>query len=100
MLKKSDTEKWFTPLYVHSAVHALGTWTIVFYFTSNMHIAWFFGLADLVFHFFIDFLKARPKLGGRFNNPTKPYFWWALGLDQMAHHLINYIFIYILITKL
>lgn len=54
-------------------------------------------LADFIIHFTVDRIKASPNLGGRFN-PTQPYFWWALGADQMAHHLTNYLFIAIIMS--
>lgn len=30
---------------------------------------------------------------------SNTYFWWALGLDQMVHHLTHYVIIFVLITR-
>jgi len=64
---------------------------------SIIYVGLGIAIADFVLHFIVDRLKASPDLGGRWK-PDQPYFWWALGLDQMAHHLINYAFIAILIS--
>tara|TARA_R110001606_G_scaffold389896_1_gene556395 strand:+ start:485 stop:778 length:294 start_codon:yes stop_codon:yes gene_type:complete len=95
MLGKSGVVNWFNPLALHSLVHAIGTFLILVWF--NPLLAGILAVADLVLHFIVDRIKASPSLGGRWN-PTQPYFWWALGLDQMAHHIINIGFIYVLIV--
>lgn len=98
MLGKTKVTGWIQPLAAHAAVHSLATYIITMYFVGPF-TAILFALADFVIHFTVDRLKASPKLGGRWN-PTQSYFWWALGADQMAHHLTHYVFIYILISTL
>ena len=95
MLKKANKEGWFIPLLAHSAVHSVGTFIVFCFISFNM--AFCFAIADLILHFIVDRLKASPNIGNRWTM-DKPQFWWALGLDQMAHHLINIIFVYILIS--
>lgn len=95
MLGKMNKTGWVLPLLAHSSVHAIGTFVIVVFY--NFYLALVLAIIDLVLHFIVDRLKASPTLGGRWK-PDQPYFWWALGLDQMAHHIINYIFIYLIIT--
>lgn len=97
MLGKMKETGWIIPLAAHAAVHSLATMLITLLFTTNITLTLILGILDLVIHFCVDRLKASPKLGGRFN-PTQPYFWWALGADQMAHHLTHYIFIYVIIS--
>lgn len=94
MLGKMGRENWILPLLSHSGVHSLGTFIIVSFI--NIKLAFLLALADLILHFTIDRLKASPNIGNRWGI-DKPYFWWALGLDQMAHHLINYLFIFIIL---
>ena len=83
---------------------------------------------DFVVHFTMDRIKASPNLMGRWKNLSprdyeyykkcdsypgndphvhrvvskifrgNKYFWWALGFDQMVHHLTHYGLIYILIV--
>lgn len=95
MLGKMKSTGWIKPLASHSAVHSLGTIFIVSWI--NPILAIILGVTDFILHFIVDRLKASPNLGGRFK-PEQQYFWWALGLDQMAHHLINYVFIYIILN--
>lgn len=104
MLGKMKAVGWELPLTLHALVHAIGTGLITYYtFTPLTHyvdalsLALLLGLLDLVFHFSIDRIKASPNMGGRFK-PEQPYFWWALGADQMAHHLTHYAFIYIILS--
>lgn len=94
MLQKANKEKWFLPLLSHAFIHALGTFIVVSVF--SVELAFLLSVSDLFFHFIIDRIKASPNIGNRWGI-DKPYFWWALGADQMAHHLINYSFIYIII---
>lgn len=94
MLGKANRFKWALPLATHSSVHALGTFLIVLLF--NPAIAVYLALMDFILHFIVDRLKASPNYGGRFKI-EQPQFWWALGVDQMTHHLINYVFIYLII---
>lgn len=102
MLRKMQTTGWVKPLAAHAGVHAIGTFMIAYYFLNlsyyidNVIFAATLAITDLILHFIVDRLKASPTIGGRFK-PDQSYFWWALGADQMAHHLINYIFIFIIV---
>lgn len=95
MLGKMQRIDWVKPLAAHAGVHSLFTFCITLIFVPS--IAIYLALADFVIHFIVDRIKASPDLGGRFK-PDQPYFWWALGADQMAHHLTHYVFIYLIIT--
>ena len=95
MLGKMNKTGWFFPLLSHSAVHAFVTFVIVSFY--SIYLAIYLAVIDLVLHFIVDRLKASPEIGGRFK-PDQPYFWWALGADQMTHHIINYVFIYIILN--
>lgn len=103
MLNKfhADSRVWVPALLGHSLVHSLGTWAIIgatLAAQDRLHTQadWWVPLlmfADLAAHFVIDRLKASPRLGGRWK-PTQPAFWWALGADQMGHHLTHYFIIW------
>ena len=97
MLKKANKEKWIKPLALHSGVHSAGTFIVVLFF--NLKYAIIFAILDFILHFIVDRIKANPNIGNRWGI-EKPQFWWALGLDQMAHHTINIIFVYILIGSI
>lgn len=98
MLGKLRRDDWIMPLAAHAGVHSLGTFMIALIF-STMYLATALLIADFVLHFIVDRLKASPSIGGRFSIDNK-YFWWCLGADQMAHHLINYAFIAVILYYL
>ena len=98
---KGGTE-WIRPLAAHAAVHAAFTFGISLWFVWNMTgtkslIPFPLAILDFVVHFCVDRLKASPALGGRWKM-DKPQFWWALGADQMVHHLTHYFIIWKLVT--
>ena len=98
MLGKMKSTGWVKPLATHSAVHAWFTFLILLLVQpSNVLLYLLLPVADFILHFIVDRIKASPNLGGKFK-PEQPYFWWALGADQMAHHIINYVFIYIILN--
>jgi len=96
MLQKANKENWVKPLLAHSTVHSVGTFIVFVFFDFNTAIL--LGIIDLVLHFIVDRIKASPNIGNRWGI-DKPQFWWALGLDQMAHHLINILFVIILFNN-
>ena len=113
----------FWPLAAHAGVHGLMTLGIVWYFNPSL---WWLALVDAGIHFVMDRVKAGPKYLGRykalaaseFKKVFDAYthsddelvkqiarqrlkhnvlFWWALGFDQMVHHLTHYYVIYVLV---
>lgn len=86
--------EWVKPLLAHVAVHAVFTTTIVSFFRPSL---WWLGLLDAFIHFTMDRIKASPNLLGRFK-PDNKYFWWALGFDQMVHHLTDLLVVFLLFT--
>lgn len=90
MLKKSQTNNWILPLLSHSLVH--GFFTLFILITYGYIQLWYLFLIDIIVHFLVDAVKARPQFLGRFN-PSQKQFWISLGFDQMLHHLTHYFFI-------
>jgi hypothetical protein len=86
----------FVPLLAHVSVHAAATFLIASWF--NVLLAVKLALFDAFIHFTMDRIKASPKLLGRFT-PDNKFFWWALGVDQMVHHLTHYAIIWFIITR-
>lgn len=112
MLRKFlPTPEWILPLLAHASVHAVFTYLIAL--AVRPRLALWLALFDASTHFVVDRIKASPDLGGRFKPLTKQtysaatpeqlksnvYFWWALGADQMAHHLTHYVIIYFLVRS-
>jgi hypothetical protein len=87
--KFKDDWGFFPPLALHAGTHAIITFVIVLMFTSSFDFAFSCFLFDLVIHFFMDRIKAGKKYLNRWK-PDEKYFWWALGFDQMIHHLTHY----------
>lgn len=116
---------WVLPLTAHVAVHGAGTYMIACIF-GRYELAFSLATFDMIIHFLMDRVKASPYLLGRYkalssgemsglllavqqvDSPNvqgmikdamrgNKYFWWALGVDQMVHHLTHYVIIYMLI---
>lgn len=114
------------PLLSHGLVHGVFTFLIAIYFKS-LETSLALGLLDMTVHSIVDWVKANPSIGGKFSALSKnemkgilsyvptlseeefkskfgvqlksnTLFWWALGLDQMAHHLTHYLLIWIMLS--
>lgn len=96
VLGKGKLDQWVKPLLKHSAVHAIGTFIIAMLVTSPS-MALGLSILDFGGHFIVDRVKAHPKIGGRYKLPAAQ-FWWSLGADQMAYHIINIYFVYVLMS--
>jgi hypothetical protein len=92
MLKKFSDKftEWFPALLSHACIHGILTTIIILLVEPSL---WYLGFLDLITHFTIDLLKASKRIGSRWT-PQNKFFWWALGLDQMLHHLTHYFIIY------
>lgn len=111
------------PLSAHCGVHALFTFAIAFTFSwrpGNLLFCLGLALFDFVVHFVMDRIKAGPKYLGRYKSLSakeyqelwastfgqapqlrhNTYFWWALGFDQMVHHLTHYAIIAALVWRM
>lgn len=84
------------PLTAHCAVHATFTFMLAVAF-GRFDIAWELAAFDFTIHFLMDRLKASPKYLGRYK-ADQPYFWWALGFDQMIHHLTDLAIVWVIVS--
>lgn len=84
------------PLLAHVGVHGSMTFTIACAAHASLALAVGLALGDAAVHFAMDRIKAGPRYLGRWK-PDSPFFWWALGLDQMVHHLTHYAVIWVLL---
>jgi len=108
MLGKFKREGWILPLAAHAGVQAAFTLVIAACIDMRM---WWVCLVDFVTHFTMDRIKASPNLLGRFKTlnalnyilATKSerwgntLFWWALGFDQLVHHLSDILILWMLL---
>jgi hypothetical protein len=127
MLGKFKEKDWVLPLAAHAGVHALYTFVIAALCLEGLAAPVGLAAFDFVSHFAMDRLKASPGLLGRYRALSKgehadavalaaserstyerllgesrlrgnTFFWWALGFDQMVHHLTHYAIIAYIVT--
>lgn len=110
--KFKDDWGYLLPLFAHVGVHAIFTLCIAYAFTKSEVFSLSMALLDLTIHFATDRIKAGKKYLGRFKSLSgsefphatpaekhgNKYFRWALGFDQMVHHLTHYAIIYRIVT--
>ena len=98
-LNKGQKTGWFKPLFDHSFVHSIGTFMIVSLYSLYVNVFfmyfWLLPLFDFVTHFITDRWKAT-----RGRTPDQPKFWYDLGIDQMVHHIVSIIIVYILVIAI
>jgi hypothetical protein len=107
------------PLTFHCGVHAFFTFMIVMVLDREQRdvltVAIACAIFDFTIHFIMDRIKASPNYLGRFKalsasemskslqlDPKdvantrfdNKIFWWCLGLDQMVHHITDYVIIF------
>ena len=95
-LNKGNPTGWFMPLFEHSFVHSVITFIIAYiyiWYIGSFNILIVFGvtLFDLLTHFVTDRWKAT-----RGTTPNQEKFWTALGIDQMIHHIVSIIIVFVL----
>jgi len=90
--KFKDGYAFILPLTAHAAVQASGTLLIVSCFNIKL---WWLAIVDFILHFIVDRLKADKRLLGRWSY-NQSYFWWALGFDQLTHHLLDILYVFLI----
>lgn len=71
---------------VHSGLHAVGTFIVVFLVMHASLWAVLLAAIDFAIHYHVDYAKER--MVRYFNwTPANGPFWWAIMGDQMLHHL-------------
>lgn len=116
MIKKfAPGNQWIVPMAVHCLVHFVFTASIAsFYVPVSYALA--LGYIDFMIHFVMDRIKVHPKLLGRWKAldadsyvvakryddkkrlKSNQFFWYALGFDQMIHHLTDLLIIYFILV--
>ena len=130
MLGKFKSTNWQIPLASHCLVHAMFSFFIGAWFTNSFYIGLLCSVIDFIIHFIMDRIKASPNLLGRYNALSKiemadilnqksineklgftevvlderlksnQLFWYALGIDQLIHHLTDLLIIFIIVSRL
>ncbi len=83
--------------YVHAAIHAAGTALLLWILGVDPGWIAVLSLAELVFHFVVDFTKARTS--DHISSVRQPnLFWGVYGLDQLVHYLTYITLTYLVIN--
>ena len=91
----NNTRKAVNQLAIHGMHHGICTGLIAVCFGVSLQFSLILALADMFLHALIDGVKASPYLSTRYSFPNKQYF-YALGLDQAAHHFTHYAIIFVI----
>jgi hypothetical protein len=71
---------------LHSGLHALGTMTIFLVVTPTLLLGVAIVAGEFLVHYHVDWAKDN-IIRARGYKPTDREFWWAIGADQLLHHL-------------
>ena len=106
-MKKFDADGWALPLFKHATDHGLASAFIVSTVLYSVGTPWLplilLSLGAYVFdtgiHFTMDRIKASPNMLGKYQFPSKEFF-YSLAVDQSVHHLTHYVIIVALVAYL
>ena len=99
---KGKATEWISPLFDHSAIHALFTMIFLTMYSVSINkvdeldlIIALSGLFDFTTHFITDRWKAT-----RQTDPSQSWFWKSLGIDQMIHHIVGILIVFYITQEL
>jgi hypothetical protein len=83
----------------HAATHGLLTTISIIICLPNLGVfAILIGLFDAVAHYHIDYIKSSWNVKTK-ASPSENRYWYAFGLDQMAHSLTYVLIVYIIFIR-
>ena len=83
----------------HAATHGLLTTIAIIICLPNLGVfAILLGLFDAVAHYHIDYIKSSWNVKTK-ASPSENRYWYAFGLDQMAHSLTYVLIVYIIFIR-
>lgn len=71
---------------IHATIHGALTAIILLFVISSISMALLLALIDAVLHYHIDYIKSNWNIKTK-AQPSETRYWYAFGLDQLAHHL-------------
>lgn len=71
---------------IHSAIHALGTLTAFLVVTPTLALGAAIVVGEFLVHYHTDWAKDQ-VMRRKGYNVHQHEFWWAIGADQLVHHL-------------
>jgi hypothetical protein len=83
---KNKGTYWHPGGILHSALHALGTATTFFIITPSLLLGLGICIGEFLLHYHIDWGKDQILRRIKSTSADR-MFWWAIGFDQLLHHL-------------
>ena len=84
---------------VHSGLHALGTTSAFFVVTPTLLLGVAIIVGEFLVHYHVDWSKEQiiRRMG---YTASQSEFWWAIGADQLLHHLTYIAIAVVLVTQM
>lgn len=83
----------------HAVSHGLLTTLAVVICLPNLWLsAIMLGILDMILHYHIDYIKSSWNVKTK-ASPSENRYWYAFGLDQMAHFLTYVLIVYIIFLR-
>ena len=82
---------------LHSGIHAVGTMFVFLVLTPTFVVGTAIVAVEFLLHYHIDWTKVQIMKATGWSAQESP-FWWAIGFDQLAHHLTYLAIIAVLLT--
>lgn len=96
MLNAKRYGKPLYPIFIHALVHAFLFFVSV-WLLFDLDKAIFAGAFQLITHFMIDLIKGKLNFYFRkLEDASNKFHWWVFGADQLMHHLVIIITIYLI----
>ncbi len=71
---------------LHSGIHAVATTLAFLVLTPTLLVGTLIVVGEFLLHYHIDWTKVRIMKATGWSSDHPP-FWWAIGFDQLAHHM-------------
>lgn len=82
---------------LHAGIHAIGTLPVFLIVTPTLIVGAAILVGEFLIHYHLDWGKGRIMKATGWTNGQAPY-WWAIGFDQLAHHLTYVAIVAVLMT--
>ena len=71
---------------LHSGIHVVGTALVLMLVSPALAVVALILAGEFVIHYHVDWSKAQVMKSTNWTS-NDAYFWWAIGADQLMHHL-------------
>ena len=78
---------------IHAAIHGSLTFAVLILCVNSFWLTTLLALLDMILHYHIDYLKSNWNVKTK-ASPSENRYWYAFGLDQLAHFLTYSLIVY------